>query len=726
MPTFHHPLTNQPDPANTSPGGPLNILRVSRLVLLPLILILFALGLGQSTGVAEDSNLIHLPMITRGGTRWIGPDGGRVVSLAIDPSNPAVLYAGTWGAGVFKSTNAGETWSPVTSGLSNLFINSLAIDPVNPAVVYAGTYHDQVYKSTNGGRSWVWSGAGIQAEAIVYTIAIDPTNTNTIYIGTRGISNNGLPPWNGVIYKSIDAGKSWIAVLKNVGGVEVQDWAYSIVVNPQNPGNVYAAMHEHGAYRSNNYGAYWFPINDGITDPSGRAILVDWHAEFPYTLYLGVWHDYGVFRSVNNGAEWELTSDSIRGIAIYGMSMDPIDPDIIYLASFTHGVMRTTDSGETWASRGLPDEGIFAVAINPELPSTLYAGTAGNGIFRSQDSGVNWAHSQAGLRNADVVSVVAPGTPDLLYAALFGGGVSVSSDGGGHWAELNTGLTDKYVLQMVSNPAQPEVLFALTQTGGLFRNDTRTEEGWVTVNADLPAATQTLPVLDAQDPRAMRDILLSETLPSANIASLTAIDGLLSMVFDPSNHLIVYLGTQGSGIYKSTDGGLSWSASGLDGFAVRSIAIDPDNADTLYAVTNDAGFVKVSSDGGQTWQAIAVDTPSAYSAAVAQDGSGALYLGTSLGVMRYTSSTGWQSAGLNGLPALVLYTHPDHPELLFAGTDDGGFYTLDGGAFWRSGPAELSGLTVQSITCSPIDPRGVYFGTLTHGILHAWLTLTSP
>lgn len=692
-----------------------------------ILMFLIALGLENAGGTAYEGYVTHLPMVSRAGNRWLGPDGGRPVSLAVDPANPATVYAGSWGAGMFKSLDGGATWFPINQGLGNMYINSLAIDPTQPQVLYAGTYRDQVYKSTDGGQSWFWSGTGIQVEAIVYTIAIDPQSTNNLYIGTRGVSNNGKPPWNGVLYKSADAGQTWTAVLQNVGGLEAQDWVYSLVVNPQEPKYVYAATHEHGVYRSINYGESWFYSSEGLEtddDRTGRAILVDWQLPSPYRIYYAAWRGNGVYLSLDNGGAWETINDGIVGIPVYAMTISPQDAATIYLSTFSIGILRTTDRGDTWLPRGLQSDDIYAVAVNPQDDATLYAGTAGNGLFRSLDDGTTWQHSQVGFRNADVTALVLPSTSQQLFTALSGGGVLASQDGGATWAEINSGLTDKFVIQLVVDPSHPNLIYALTSNGGLFRYDTLVGTGWVYVGEDLPQSSGSQPVFSAEDPRASRETLLDEPAAAANHPEgLPEAENLISMVYAPSNPNIVYLGTGGSGVYKSLNGGRDWFFSGLEGAVINSLAVDPLNANTVYAITNNNGNVRVSLDGGGSWGTLenSIYVAAAYSLAVATDGSGALYMGTSLGVLRCTPGNAWTATGLSGSAVPVVVTDLDHPGLVFAGTGSGAYYTSDSGATWQSGPDELAGLTVQSISFDPLQSQVVFFGTQTHGILQAAL-----
>ncbi|HJW90693.1 MAG TPA: hypothetical protein VJ436_08640 [Anaerolineales bacterium] len=140
----------------------------------------------------------------------------------------------------------------------------MAIDPANPATLYAGTYKGKVYQSNDGAATWQIANDGIQDNAIVYSIVIDPQNTQRVYAATRGNSNNGDRPWAGVVYRSEDAGATWIPSLYDLGGADYQDWVYALEINPNAPQIIFAATHEHGPVRSDDFGNTWKILENGI------------------------------------------------------------------------------------------------------------------------------------------------------------------------------------------------------------------------------------------------------------------------------------------------------------------------------------------------------------------------------------------------------------------------------------------------------------------------------
>jgi photosystem II stability/assembly factor-like uncharacterized protein len=695
--------------------------KINRILIPFFIIILLSIGKQTNTSGQAQANREYFPLISYNPTGWIGPFGGTITTIVDDPSNPRVVFAGTFGSGVFKSENGGSYWQSVNQGLTNLFVYSLAIDPTQTNTLYVGTFHNQIYKSQDGGNSWTWSGSGIQDQAVVYSIAIDPSKPSTLYTSTRGVSNDGNPPWNGVIYKSVDAGQTWTPSLTYVGGIKVMDWAYSVIVNPNAPNQVFAAMHENGPYRSDNYGATWHAIHTGISDPSGRALVISPQPEYSSILYHGVWHYDSVYKSINNGDLWTQADNDIPNVMVSSMAIDPHSPDSVYMATFSNGLLKTLDGGRTWQYAGLQNDQIYAVSVNPGLTNNLFAGTSGDGLYSSMDYSKSWQHSDTGISNAIVTAVVhSPTDSNRIFASLYGAGVDQTINRGQSWDELNSGLGDKFVHDLVMDPAHPNLLYALTDTGGLYQNDLNTGTGWVGVAGGLPLTQTPMPAFPADHPFATLDMQEAFASPQVTLSANQATNvNLLKMVYAPSDPQIAYIATHGFGVYRSTNGGLSWLAAGLGEQTVLNLAVDVTDPNLVYAATDISGSLQISTDGGKSWHSslLPVDF---YSLAASPTESGVVYAGTSSGVYRFESGS-WSALGLSDQSVTAIAIDALKSGVIIAGTTSGAYYTTDDGISWNYVNQQLSGLTIQSISFDPNLHNVMYFCTKINGIFLAFI-----
>ncbi len=693
------------------------------------LLYLFGLS-GQSTSAGNPAqtpsgNLTsYLPIVAyTPPPAWIGPDGGLIASIAFYPPDPSIVYAGSWGGGVYQSTNGGATWTWKSHGLQNLTIVSLAIDPTNPSIVYAGTYKGKLYKSINAGDSWFFSSQGIQDQAIVYSIGIDPQNAQRVYIATRGVSNNNDRPWNGVIYRSNDGGASWTPKLYNLGGADYQDWAYALTIDLNSPNILFAATHEHGVYKSTNRGDSWQAANDGINNYSTRAIVVGPTAEYANFVYAGVWTKSGVFKSTNLGDSWSLKSNGISGAQIYTMDIDPLQPRNLYAATYNMGVMKSTNAADSWNASGLGQFEIATVRINPLDSRVVFAGTTMDGLYASLDRGNNWAHRQAGLQASNATSlVVSPDDPNSYYASTEGAGVKHSPDQGASWVDFSQNLGSRAIHALVAQ-AGSHKLFALTDGAGLYRCDLQNSSNcWQRVGNNLPAApAEQFPEGTAR-PFDTRNTFLDayggDLGGGESAEAVPRYSGLLALTFTPSNPNVAYLGTAGSGVYKTIDGGTTWATAGLSGKIVWSLAVSPTNPQVVYAATSQVGVVKMSVNGGGSWTDISLPGVTFYSLAISPAAPDSLYAGAKSGVYLYSGGI-WLILGLGGNEITSLTFHPGNPNLLLAGTNNGVFISPNRDTTWNSGPAELLLHTIQSISIDPFHPGMAFFCTTAHGVLRA-------
>lgn len=579
-------------------------------------------GLAQSGG--DETSRLFLPLISRMVEPvWLGPESADVVTIAYDRRVEDRIYLGTWGAGVFVSEDGGLSWKRRSNGLENLYIQRLAVDPQQGGVVYAGTYGSGIYKTSDGGWNWYPINQGLMNGAIVYGLAVDPQQTNRVYASAR-VANRSQPPWGGVVYRSQDGGLTWEAVLQDIGGSAEQDWVYSLAVDPQNPQRVLAASHEHGIYRSLDYGGRWAAANNGITDLSGRAVVFDPRGS---TAYFGVWHRTGEFKTLTGGDSWILQQKGLEGAKIYDLTVNPLNPNQLLAATFMmnyseteRGVARSDNAGQMWVRSGLQPYFIYTVAVNPFNGNEVLAGTVDYGVFRSTDGGKNWTASNRGLINATVTDLlVDPLTPQVWYAAVQGRGVWRSMDGGSHWEELSDGLGKAAVYALARDAENPQRMLAWTSAGWLALQSG--ESRWQAVEmqaaglkrlVDRPFSVWRKP----PPPKPGFEVQADEIEP-IELSSLWP--ALAETAYPPEESLpglkifSVLQTSQGNwlagtsdGIYRHDEEG-GWQPSGLRGQAGIALAVDPLNNEMMAAAASSQ--VWLSRDGGDTWKPYTAEFP---------------------------------------------------------------------------------------------------------------------
>jgi len=269
------------------------------------------------------------------------------------------------------------TWQDVSTGIGQNIIFSFAIDPKQTSTIYAGVQSIGVYKTTDSGKTWTLASNGLPSLATPLATVIDPAST--VYVGLLG----------GGVFKSTDQGQNWQSVSTGLGSTTVSDLAI---------------------------------------DPSNSSIL------FAAT-------SSGVFKTVNGGSAW---SSSLSGQNAHTIIIDPKSPSTVFAGTTTAGMFKTTNGGTNWASasNGLASAGaIEKLAIDPQTTATLYAGTQ-NGVFKTTDGGLNWSAMNTGLQTTfglDVESLaIDPKNPNVLYlgykSAQFG--LAKTTNGGSNWFEL--------------------------------------------------------------------------------------------------------------------------------------------------------------------------------------------------------------------------------------------------------------------------------------------------
>ena len=621
--------------------------------------------------------LSHVETTFAGSGIWTsnGPYGGTVSALVVDPTNPSTIYAGT-GAGIYRSTDGGGSWSPASNGLAakHLGITTLVINPANPSTLYAGTGDGGVCKSIDGAASWSAANTGLADNALIMALAIDPTTPSTLYVGTYGFG----------IFKSIDGGGSWSPVSSGLSGYIVDiaisstnsstlyagtmysgvfkstdggaTWSTAntgltvpyinaLAISPTNSSVIYAATYQGsaGVFKSSDGGANWSPASTGLTSTSIKALAVD--PTNPFIVYAGTAGE--VFKTINGGGTWSPSSTGVRNTWVSSLTIDPTNPSTVYWGTAGVGVLKSSDGGGSWstANTGIENASVTAVALAPTAPSTLYAGISRNGIFKSSDGSLSWTAAGTGLPAVDVTALaVDPTNPAILYAGTGGSGVFKSGNGGGSWEALGTGPGDffKYVRTVAIDPTSPGTIYTGTDGGGVFKS---TDGGgtW-----------------------------------SPSTTGLTDLR-VRVLAIDPADASTLYAVTIGSGVFKSSNGGGNWNAAntGLTSTGVTALAVDPTDSSILYAATGDKGVFK-SSNGGESWISINTDLPSTAIASLAIDPStSTIYVGTFYGrgvFQRLTCADSWSAVGSGMTDNIItaLTVDPSSPPTVFAGTNGAG------------------------------------------------------
>jgi hypothetical protein len=309
--------------------------------------------------------------------------------------------------------------------------------------------------------------------AIVYAIAVDPKNPQRVYIGSRPELTDSGPPWDAVMYRSYNGGASWgesafqcgLAATRRIGFT--QSPLIRIIRRgcwrPRTNSDV--SLHQLRRQRA--------AVSSGISDGSGRSVVFA-PASSSGVAYFGVWHRSGIFKSTNDGVSWSIKTSGISDSKIYVLDVSPRNASLLYAATFASsggaGILKSTNAGESWSLAGLQSELAYTVAASPANSNEALAGLVDEGIYRTTNAAGSWSASNSGQTNFQVVSVaVHPLNSSLLAAAVPGRGVAASTNYGASWWWANGGLGDTQVNWLAADPNHPDVLYALTESGSLYK-----------------------------------------------------------------------------------------------------------------------------------------------------------------------------------------------------------------------------------------------------------------
>lgn len=698
--------------------------------------------------------------------RLVGPfRGGRTIAAVSVPNEPNSFIFGSVDGGLFKTTNAGLTWTPITDGQPFASIGTIAISPSNPNVIYVGTGEsdirsnlasgDGVYKSLDGGRTW--HNVGLRDTRQISRIAVDPKDPDVVYVAALGYAYG--PNEDRGVFKSSDGGAHWQRVLNRGSETGASDLAIATAApnvlyagmwsTHRPPWSTYAPIDGAGSglYRSTDSGATWTELKanglpggnwsrvgvacspDGrrvyaliVVNPPARASAEDKEAAEKAT---------GLYRSDDSGATWKIvyTDKRITSRAWYfnWLTVDPSNADVVYIPNVA--LYRTEDGGRSFSIvRGAPGgDDYHDLWVDPRNSAHLILATD-QGASISLDRGATWS-SWYNQPTAQMYHVTTDSRfPYTIYGAQQdSGAIAVASrtDHGNISAQdwVNVGGGESGYLAI--DPNNPDIIYATGSYGGVSRYSRRTSLSQDISPWPMPNFTVEI------NHRRYR-------------APWTPI-----LAFSPADKKSLYLGTQY--VLRTTDGGLHWETISLDltGTGRANTGINPNAQPTndtataagfgvLYAIApsplkaeqiwagSDTGLIHLTTDGGKTWSNVTPKEISDWSRVSMIEAShfdaGTAYvavdrhrLNDQRPYIYRTRDNGknWQLVAMGiAENAFVRSIHedPSTKGLLFAGTEQGIYFSADDGDHWQ--PLQLN-LPVSAIYDTTINGSDLIVAT--HG-----------
>ncbi len=708
------------------------------LSLLLVAAILFSPGALPASGQAETPGAPHksyLPLIKRQSLvqpRRLGPDLAPAgTGIQVSPVDSSVVYAGLYGGGVFKSLNAGASWAPASQNLpDSAYVLSLAIDPANASRLYAGLYYNGepdyasgVYRSEDAGQTWVPTGrmdnpaAGVYSnQVVVYDLAVS-SDGGVIYAATR--TKVPTPPYPygcGGIFKSTNHGATWS--LTNNGLPQNDLYVYDLAFDLTDDNWVYAGLHGSGVYRTTNGAASWVEMNQGILD-----YVVDATAKRSIVVDLAAENrllfgtlDRQTYASANYATSW--TAQTFANA--YMFVPDPNREHAVYATDGFGSVYYSANFGTTWDKRAARATDGF-LAIDPGREGVLYAGgpNGTTSLKKSTDAGETFLAVNHGLSGYPITSLAAdPLRSERLFISLFGWGVMSSTDGGSNWAQVINGLPTLAIRGLVLDPRQPNRLYALTLSDGVYRS-TDGGANWSALNTGYPAAGEldaaSLPYRQAPALESLYSEPAAEMEPVLNPAALAP---ALSAAVSPFTPGTLLVGTLGQGVMRWD--GAAWAATSAAAGTVQALLFDAANPNRAWLGGDPAaGTLQVSMDGGSTWASAAAGLGGRTVLSISQGTQNAnlLLAGTEAGVyLSLDGGASWTPGGLVGQAVRATAVHPLDARLL-AATSNGLYISADGGATWGAVNTGQSGCGYMGLNPAPAAPGFFYLTSRYCGVL---------
>ncbi len=657
--------------------------------------------------------------------RSIGPAlmSGRIADIAVDPTQPNTWYVAAGSGGLWKTTNAGTKWTPIFDNYDVYSIGCVTVDPQTPTTIWVGTgeavggrhvgFGDGVYRSRDGGKTF--QNRGLSKTEHIAKILVDPRSQDVVYVAAQG------PLWSPGgergLYKTTDGGESWDLILSKGPYTGVTE----IVCDPRNPDVLFAATHqrhrtvaslinggpESGIYKSEDGGANWRPLTNGLPGGDKGKIALAISSQQPDVMYATIelpGRTGGFWRSEDAGESWTKMSDYASGGTgphyYQEIWVDPHRFDVVYHADVQLG--RTEDGGRTWKTVESPAKHVdnHAVAFHPADRDVLIVGCDG-GVYRSYDYAETYQYCanlpltqfyKLSLDNDAPFYHIVGGTQD--NATQYGPSRTRDASGirNSDWRITIGGDGHDCAI----DPTEPNTIYCESQEGYLRRYDRRTGsaidirpqpgpedeplrfnwdspilisphssarlyfgsqhlhrsddrgDSWQTISPDLSRG------LDRFLLKVMERVWSIDA--TWDLFAMSQFGTITSIAESPLQEGLIYVGTDDGLIQVTEDHGQNWRRIdriyGIPEYAfVNDIKADLHDVNTVYAALDHhkegdyRPYLIKSTDRGQSWTSIAGDLPDRH---------------------------------------LVWRIIQDHvePNLLFLGTEFGVFFTVDGGQHW--------------------------------------------
>ena len=629
--------------------------------------------------------------------------GGRFTAIAIDPANPKTVYIGSDVAGIFRSRDGGSHFELTGKGLKGFAVADVAINPALPDQLVALT-DDGLYYSINQGDGWIRVSDEIRYPSRFFGSRLLLFTRSSLWIGTDTKGVFKLP------LNNLKAPPQPVPGLEHfkVNGLTVFE------------GYLYAAT-SRGVYRLE--GQSWKPQHQGLLQGSVEIMDI---SSSRNSLYM-IEKQRGLFRWNATDLSWESRPVSLRPRpkGYKSLLVDPNDPDLIFIGShpenWPHFLYKTQDGGSTWKSilsfRVDPEappnwtstlSGVEEMAFVPGKSQSLFMTDWWN-LWESIDDGEQWHQRHYGLQNTCVNDLkIHPQNPKALYLCAWDNGLMISEDSGKHWRRAMNGVVKDGHGQEIEisqkDPSRMVLLINLRgKQGKVYVYESRNfGASWKDIGFSVPV----------------------ETLPKRGY-----VDGMATNVeLDPFSEDTIYVGTNGYGVYKTTNAGKTWSPmnQGLDTPFINgpgALRVHPRLPGTLFASTMAGGIYK-STNGASSWQRVTTGERFTFGMAIDPDKPSRILAGGAGNALLISNDDGksWQEIRLpvTAAPEMAVYSVafvPRSPGLILAGTTrsdvratEGLFVSTDSAKTFRQVPMDIPKVNMMVITPAAGAPAAAYIG----------------